>query len=249
MVPLRVALGAYIPIPTPDDAVKYLLTLVLGGSGFVLFAAFLLWSIYSWYSTLRDVTQRGKDLGAAVQGAWSRMRRTDPAARLLAITGMALMLASQAIWLATTYVVGNVISVMFMLNKKINQSPGAPPPSASQAFHALQLDAISGVYLIIAVIGIVVSYRHAIDDNGSDAATGIGCLLSIPGYASLGLGLLFFVLTWFLKDVAHDPGYTSREIALSILAAVVGAAYAASCHFVLQMPAKVIRQRSRTLRY
>jgi hypothetical protein len=215
----------------------------------VLFTALLLWKIYSWYSTLRDVTQRGKDLGAAAQGAWTRMRSREPAARLFAITGMTLMLAAQAAWLATTYVVGNVISVMFMLNKKINQSPGAPLPSASQAFHALQLDAISGTYLIVAVIGIVASYRHAIHDNGNDAAFGIGCLLSIPGYATLGLGLLFFVLAWFLKDVAHDPGYTSREIALSFLAAVVGGAYAASCHFVLRMPQQVMRQRNLAARY
>jgi hypothetical protein len=70
----------------------------------VLFAALLLWRIYSWYSMLKDVTQRGKDLGAAVQGAWTRVRSKEPTARLLAITGMALMLAAQATWLATTYV-------------------------------------------------------------------------------------------------------------------------------------------------
>lgn len=230
----------HIPITTPDELVTDLVQVAIGGSGTVLL---LVWGLYSWYSTAKDVAGRGAQLHGASRRAREWMRDTPPVARRLALAGTVLMLITQSLWLATTYVVGNVISVMFLYNKKINQSVGAPPPTVSQMFHALQLDAVSGTYLAIAVAGLVVSYRNALRSNSGEAAQGIGCLLGVPGYASAGLGFLYFALALFLKEVAHSAGYTTSEIWLSLAVTIAGATYAASCHFVMGLPERLISRR------
>jgi hypothetical protein len=229
-------------IPTADDEIIHLMTVAMGGDGAVLALALVLWKLYGWYSTAKDAAERFTQARHYVGKTRDTLRGKAGARRMIAIIGTLLMLISQAIWLITAYVVGNVISVMFLYNKKIDQSPGASLPTTAQMLHALQFDAVSGSYTVIAVIGVIISYRSVLKGQDGDGAQGMGCLLGLPGYATAGFGLLFFVLTLLLKDVAHDPGYTSKEIELSFLAALAGAAYAASCHFVMGMPQLVARQ-------
>lgn len=229
---------------TPDSLVLGLLAFIAGGSATGLALISLPFVLYSWFSFAKDVKERGHQLGNLSRGLRAWMRSTDPVARRLAVVSAILLLLAQAVWLVTTYVVGNVVSVMFEYNKNINQAPGAPFPTLRQMLHALQFDPVSGSYLAIALVGLVISYRVAVRTGDRDGGEAFGCLLAIPGYASVALGLFFLVSTWFLKDVAHDPGYTTREIWLSLLATVVGLIYAASCHLVLITPARVVSLRN-----
>lgn len=230
-------------IPTPDSLVAGFLAFIAGGSATGLALISLPWILYSWFSFAKDLKERGHQLGDLGRGTRAWMRSADPVARRLAMISAALMLVAQAVWIATTYVVGNVISVMFLYNKHINQAPGAPFPTVGQMRHALRLDAVSGAYLAVALLALVVSYRRAVKEEDQDGVQAIGCLLALPGYASVAFGLFFLIATWFLKDVAHDPGYTTREIWLSLVATVVGLIYVTFCHFALTTPARVMSLR------
>jgi hypothetical protein len=226
-------------IPTSDDAIIALLKLALGGEGFLLVLALPLWSLYGWYSTAKDAAERVRQLSDIAGKAHGALRRNA--------AGVILIVLFQGFWLITAYFVGNFISVMFMYNKGINQSPGAPPPTVGQVLHALQFDAVSGTYTAIAVMGIIVSYRSALRGGEGGGVKGMGVLLALPGYAAVLFGGLFAVLVslnFLLAKLGHDPWNGTKTLVVSLLAVLVGGGYAASCHFAMDIPQLVTRWRS-----
>jgi hypothetical protein len=231
-------------IPTSDDAIIALLKLALGGEGFLLALALLLWSLYGWYSTAKDAAERIRQLSHATGRARSALRGNA--------AGVILILLFQGSWLIMAYFVGNFISVMFMYNKGINQSPGAPAPTVGQALHALQFDAVSGTYTAIAVIGIIVSYRSALYGGEGGGAKGIGFLLALPGYAAVLFGGILVVLdalNFLLAKLGHDPWNGTKTLVVSLLAVLAGGGYAASCHFAMDIPQLVMRWHRSSDRY
>jgi hypothetical protein len=228
---------------TADSAITELIILAMGGSGFPVTLALFLWWLYGWYSTGKDAAEKSMRAAHLASKTVGALRARTAGDRRMIAAGVILMLIAQVSWLISSYIVGNIISVMFLVNKKINQSPGASPPTFGQAVHALQFDAVSGTYTAIAVLGVIISYRAALNSTDGSGAEGIGCLLGLPGYATAGFGVLFFVLDLFLM-MTHAPGYTAKAIVTSLLAAVAGIVYAASCILVMRMPVRLSRWRA-----
>lgn len=179
-------------IPQFDDGVALVLK-TLGVPATIIALVLLALALQGWVEGLRQVAEGVRKGGAAVSrgaGALSEMRAARAVASVVITVVVPL---AQLLLLGLCYLAGNYISMGFLDRGRWDrlvsvvgtEHLAALRPSALDGI--LRLDAISGAYLLIGAICLIVSYRRAIGGGSPD---GPGRLLGLPAFLLGWLGLL-----------------------------------------------------------
>ena len=199
----------------------------------------------------------------------------QPIRGVVSILVTILIPIAQLLTLRMCYVGGNYLSIQFDENRQLelqalfNQRPHLEFDSSDPfrflgvdwAFETwtvikgtLQLDYISGGYVLLAMILIGISYKYAHDGRNRHGMNNVGTLLALPativlviGGVSMILTLILFGLTFLLRFLAGDPVNFVREIIglLPWFYALVGAGiYFLACQAAVRGSLLVVRSWS-----
>ncbi|MBA3339343.1 MAG: hypothetical protein H0T54_06310 [Geodermatophilaceae bacterium] len=175
----------------------------LGLSGGILSLMAAVSVLGSWAGAAR-LTVRGINKGVDTGRLLARQR---PVRGAISLTLTVLVPAAQALTLGLCYLGGNYISLIFdhdrvaVVNRTLSESNLAIDSDdvlkslstewIAEAYTTitglLEFDAISGVYVVVAAILVVLSYGWTRDDG---KLTFAGTVVGLPGGVLLGLGLL-----------------------------------------------------------
>ena len=206
---------------------------LLFGQGVIFTSVTLIQFACGWYGLSRQGVRLGRRIRSEAKQLFTERKSHRSRPSVLAAV-VALLLAAQAAWLVTNFIVGCVISVLFNYNKTVPQQPHLP--GFGLLVQALRWDAVSGTYLVLSIVALLMSYRSAAkgDDEG-----GPGLVFLIPGFLGFIGGLLAVIGLLFFKYVGQQENLTTREIVFAVGITIISAAYMFTTQQVLRAPAIV----------
>jgi hypothetical protein len=157
----------------------------------------------------------------------------------LAIT--TAVLAIQALWLASSYIVGNGVA-LFVLNRPVHDGPHWGEFMAS-----LRWDVVSIAYVAVAAVALIIQYGNRRSDSDRNPALMVLMmpLALIGGFAAIAAllgGLMWALLTWkpdpnidFSAAWAGHFGLQTASIA------GIAAMYAISTSVIMKTPDFIVR--------
>jgi WD40 repeat protein len=199
-------------VPALDDAVK----IVLGSLGVpvsVLALATLASNLKSWLDGSRTAIRAVRTGYGLAQHGWAAIAQRRPVQIVGTVLITVLVPISQALLLGLCYLVGNYFSMGFIDQGRwteavaLVRSDGFGILRPSELSHVLQVDWISGGYLLVGVACLAESYRRAFRQDETAVP---GRVLAVPaivvGWLSgVGALLLGAVLVFLACLVALEP--------------------------------------------
>jgi hypothetical protein len=220
----------------PDDILENFLKYLFGSSSVIVTVFLIVKFLLDWWafgtSTVRQ-TRRGIQ---ATTTAYTRLRRIGPVQVLFAVVVSIAVLAIQAVWLASSYVVGNGVA-LFVLNRPVHDGP-----HWGEFIASMRWDLVSITYVVLAVLALLIQYRRGGSaDDGNPARTLIMLPLTVIGgfaaFAALLSGLMWALLTWKPDpNIELTPAWTAQFGLQTGSIAGIALAYALSTAVIMRTP-------------
>ena len=214
-------------LPTTDSIFFAALGLVGVPAAIVSLVALAMWAA-AWLQAMRQFVAGTRRARSMVGRFLSTIGQMRPVRVAFATLVTILVPVSQALLLGIFYIAGNYISLAFDPQRArrvqfIVDQRRVGTLNPSIAATVLQVNGVSGAFLIICALAIIASYKNAI--QGRDVE-GIAAALGLPGY---GLGL--FALVIVLPILALGAFVDHHWIALlgPVAAAAVCFLYVLAC--------------------
>ncbi|MEU4427081.1 hypothetical protein AB0F81_41200 [Actinoplanes sp. NPDC024001] len=179
----------------PDDVLANILRYMFG-SGSIIVTIFLVSKfVLDWFAFGRSAVEYTRRTIDGTVRAYGRIRRIGPLGSVIAVGTTIAMLAIQALWLASSYIVGNGVA-LFVLNRPVNDGP-----HWGEFIASLRWDVVSIAYVALAALALIIQYgrRHSSSDRNPALTAIMVPLAMIGGLAAVGAllgGLMWALLTW-----------------------------------------------------
>jgi hypothetical protein len=225
----------------PDDIVANILRSMFG-SGSIIVTIFLISKfVLDWWDFGKSTVKHTRRTIDGTTRAYSKLRQIGPLQTLMAMGTTTAMLAIQALWLASSYIVGNGVA-LFVLNRPVHDGP-----HWGEFIASLRWDVVSTAYVALAALALIIQYgRSRSDSDGNPALTVIMMPLTlIGGFAAIAAllgGLMWALLTWkpdpnidFSAAWAGQFGLQTASIA------GIAAIYMISTSVIMNTPDLIVR--------
>lgn len=226
--------------PSPDDLIKQVLGAVFGSSSIIVTLFVVAKLMKDWLDAMMTTVRWTRKTTGLALDTYDRLRRIGPAQTALASVITAVMLAIQALWLALSYFIGNGVS-LFALDRPVHDGPHWTDFVAS-----LRWDVVSGVFVAVAVLALVLEYRGGTREQDGNPMHRILMfpLVLIGGLcvvAALLGALMWMLLTWKPDpNIDFSAAWAGHFAIQAGSIAGIALAYAISTSVVMRTP-KLIR--------
>lgn len=225
-----------IEIPSPDDLMENLLKSTFGSSSVIVAVYLLVTSLQSWWDLGKKTANRTRRGIAMTAEVYAQLRRIGPVQVVSALIVTVVLLAIQAVWLASSYVIGNGVS-LFALDRPVHDGP-----HWADFLGSLRWDVVSGAYVALAALALVVQYRQGDNKVVPVIMFPLALFGGLCGLGALLGGLMWALLTWkpdpnidFTAAWAGHFGVQAGSVA------GVALAYAISTSVIMRTPGQIAR--------
>ncbi|MFF5290327.1 hypothetical protein [Paractinoplanes globisporus] len=222
--------------PSPDDVIKQVLGTVFGSSSIIVTLFVVAKLVSDWLDAAKTTVKWARIGRGGVVGAYDRIRRIGPMQAILATVITFVLVVVQTVWLALSYFIGNGVS-LFALDRPVHDGPHWADFLAS-----LRWDVVSGAFVAVAVLALIVEYRGA---RNIEVGNPMHRLLMLPLAVFGGLCAVAAVLgalMWALLTWKPDPNIDMSAAWAGHIGIQAGSiagiavAYAISTSVVLRTP-------------